>query len=514
MRRMGKQVIVQHGTGKDLFCYFHIEPSYIADQAKRATTDTVVGELWGLGTGAYKAVMPSYGGWKKYVAALAAKVGVASFEHTCLTTWSAGSQILKTVCRGTDLPDALVSLDGLYGTKPPGSRPGDGQVIFDVEIEAVARYALAAARGERVFVLLHSAISTPYGSSGEVAQLIRAFVERELGREMQPDASVSRADLDGHGFTDALVLGDFHLLEFPGRDAKEHVTEGHLFDEVWRKWIPWATTDGPDTDRAPAPVATPTLPPAAPTIEVGSSGADVMRWQQFLVGQGAAITADGVFGPRTLAATKAFQRLAGIEATGVLDAPTSGVARARGFGAEADATYPQRPSFMPLVTNIDRARVFGQFSFVPAPSPGNAEGIRITDDWVPRNIVTVVIPQISFLQGGPHDGRVQCHRLVAERARELFARWEHEGLLPHLRTWAGSWVPRFVRGSRASLSNHAFGSAFDVNAAWNGLGAAPAATGAIGSVRELVPVANELGWWWGGHNTTRPDGMHFEIARL
>lgn len=521
---MGKQVIVQKGTGlaRDLFVYFHIEPTYIAEEAKRATKDTVVGELWGLGTSAYKAVMPGYGGWKKYVAAIAAKVGLSTFERVCLTTWSAGSQILKTVCRGTDLPDAIVSLDGLYGTKPQGSRPGDGRVIFDAEIEAVARYALAAARGDRIFVLLHSAISTPYGSSGEVAQLIRHFVEKELGREMETDGSVSPAELAGHAFTDALVLGNFHLLEFPGRDAGEHVAEGHLFDEVWRRWIPWATDDGPATGPAPAPISAPAAP-APVCVQLGAQGAPVRLWQTFLVGQGWKIKADGDFGPQTLEATKQFQQVSRIGITGLLDDATLGAAQARGFGVEVDDRVPL-PSFKPLVGNVERARVFGQFSFLPTPSPTNPEAIRITGDWVRQNIVMVTIPQISVLEGGPADGRVQFHRLVAERARELFARWEAEGLLGHLRTWAGSWAPRFIRGSTSTLSNHAFGSAFDINAAWNGLGATPARAGTIGSVRELVPIANELGWFWGGHYGgssggapgvgSRVDGMHFELARV
>jgi hypothetical protein len=32
-------------------------------------------------------------------------------------------------------------------------------------------------------------------------------------------------------------------------------------------------------------------------------------------------------------------------------------------------------------------------------------------------------------------------------------------------------------------------------------------------VRELVEIANEWGFYWGGH-FTRKDGMHFEIAKI
>ena len=79
-------------------------------------------------------------------------------------------------------------------------------------------------------------------------------------------------------------------------------------------------------------------------------------------------------------------------------------------------------------------------------------------------------------------------------------------------TYAGSFVPRFIRGSLSNLSQHAFGSAFDINARWNAFGATPAALGSKGTVRPLVAIANQLGFYWGGHFARR-DGMHFEIAK-
>jgi hypothetical protein len=54
----------------------------------------------------------------------------------------------------------------------------------------------------------------------------------------------------------------------------------------------------------------------------------------------------------------------------------------------------------------------------------------------------------------------------------------------------------------------------DLNVAWNRLGTVPALKGKTGSLRELVPIANELGIYWGGHFAGRPDGMHFEVAQV
>ena len=64
-----------------------------------------------------------------------------------------------------------------------------------------------------------------------------------------------------------------------------------------------------------------------------------------------------------------------------------------------------------------------------------------------------------------------------------------------------------------TLSNHAWGTAFDINAALNPRGTVPVFRGQPGSVRELVPRANDLGFYWGGHFSRR-DGMHFEVARV
>jgi D-alanyl-D-alanine carboxypeptidase len=72
----------------------------------------------------------------------------------------------------------------------------------------------------------------------------------------------------------------------------------------------------------------------------------------------------------------------------------------------------------------------------------------------------------------------------------------------------------FIRGRPGELSNHAFGAAFDINFPWNPLGEVPALVGQRGCVRELVPIANRFGFFWGGHFHNRLDGNHFEVAQV
>jgi len=174
--------------------------------------------------------------------------------------------------------------------------------------------------------------------------------------------------------------------------------------------------------------------------------------------------------------------------------------------------WPSKPDFQPL-GQAGREAKFGKYSFEPAPVSANPEAIRITSGWQAENIVVATIPQLSKIRGAPKSGQAQFHRLVAPHVVALFQRWDEAGLLELILTYGGSFVPRYVRGSRSVLSPHAHGSAFDINVAWNGFGAVPARTGARGSVRRLVPIANELGFYWGGHFKHK-DGMHFELARV
>jgi peptidoglycan hydrolase-like protein with peptidoglycan-binding domain len=251
----------------------------------------------------------------------------------------------------------------------------------------------------------------------------------------------------------------------------------------------------------------------------GSEGEDVRRWQDFLLGQGLLGLVDGVFGPVTEAATRAFQRRRRLEVDGAVGPLTYAAAFQAGFdvgftdplGGTSGTDWPPPPTFAALVSNAERAEIFGRFRFERV-TPHRDE-VRIRGDWERRNIVTLGVPQLRGVRGTPANGRIRVHRKVRDQVRELFATWEREGLLDLVRTWEGGFAPRFVRGSATTLSNHAWGTAFDINAAWNRRGTVPALRSREGSVRELVPFAHDLGFYWGGHFSRR-DGMHFEVARV
>ena len=256
-------------------------------------------------------------------------------------------------------------------------------------------------------------------------------------------------------------------------------------------------------------------------LKLGVSGPDVKKWQTFLIGQGFHSGAvSGEFDAATEAATKEFQKHNLIDVDGRVGNQTFGTAMRLGFELVTDddpsktgPNFPPPPDFPALASNAARQKVFGKFTFEPKPLPGNPENIVITGGWQQENIVAVVIPELIGVPGAPHDGRVFFNKQATAQLSALWAAWAKAGLLDKVLSWGGSFVPRFVRGSTTVLSNHSFGTAFDINMAQNGLGVEPARIGMKGSVRELVPIANKNGFYWGGHFSRR-DGMHFEIAVL
>ena len=69
---------------------------------------------------------------------------------------------------------------------------------------------------------------------------------------------------------------------------------------------------------------------------------------------------------------------------------------------------------------------------------------------------------------------------------------------------------RMVRGTTDKLSNHASGTAIDLNAAKHPLG--QVGTFELGKVPMLRALAHKYGLTWGGDYKGRKDEMHYEIS--
>lgn len=248
-------------------------------------------------------------------------------------------------------------------------------------------------------------------------------------------------------------------------------------------------------------------------IKLGSSGPNVEIWQNFLVGQSYYwIEATGNFDEPTKEATELFQKEHGLVDDGVVSSKTYGVAISLGLSVVTDSSgeengpdWPLAPSNVKTISYQERENIFGKFSYSPT-SNGN---IIITDNWATENIKPVTVPQFAKFN---QSQKILFHKKGEDQLISLWKDWEKAGLLDKILTFDGSWVPRFVRGSTTYLSNHAWGTAFDINAQWNALGVIPALKSKKGSVRELVEIANKNGFYWGGHFSRR-DGMHFELGK-
>ena len=180
--------------------------------------------------------------------------------------------------------------------------------------------------------------------------------------------------------------------------------------------------------------------------------------------------------------------------------------------------WPLRPANLRPLRMTEKIQEFGQFTYMDDPSQFNGDGIRITNDWATQNIISVSVPQLNGKTFAGHiinNGSINFHKQGAERLRNLWAAWENAGFIDRILTFEGGYAARYIRRSAnrspRPLSNHAWGTAFDINASFNGFGSQPATVGQRGCVRELVAIANQNGFFWGGHFLTK-DGMHFELG--
>jgi hypothetical protein len=156
----------------------------------------------------------------------------------------------------------------------------------------------------------------------------------------------------------------------------------------------------------------------------------------------------------------------------------------------------------------DVRQVYGTFPYTEAKKGA----INIDAAWAAANIVTLPTPVLA--DNGY--ANIKCHAKARGPFERVFAAIAAAGLDERIVTCAGTFVPRHKGWNpKRGLSVHSWGLAIDFNVAWNPYGGLPAALGAHGSVRELVPYFEAEGFAWGGYFQPLSicDGMHFELAR-
>jgi hypothetical protein len=232
---------------------------------------------------------------------------------------------------------------------------------------------------------------------------------------------------------------------------------------------------------------------------------------------------DGRITPETIAAIRSFQtEVVKLKtADGRIDKGGKTWKALLTAAGEVDTNpegWPDKPAFSPL-SAAQRAATFGTFEYESDTTSTDPDAIKIKGTWVRDNITTVTIPQLGKI-ASPKSTRQSFHTKAYKQFQALWQAWEDEGLLDRVLTYHGSFVPRFQRGTArvpgvSPLSNHSWGTAFDINYEWNKLNHTPAIIWEKGCVFELVAIAHEHGFYWGGHfNSPRVDGMHFEVAKI
>jgi D-alanyl-D-alanine carboxypeptidase-like protein/MacB-like protein len=155
-----------------------------------------------------------------------------------------------------------------------------------------------------------------------------------------------------------------------------------------------------------------------------------------------------------------------------------------------------------FITGRDAEKIFGSFDYTVNPDGS----IVPSADWVKKYIVGKTVPIL---------GSTKCHKIMFPQLTGALNEINEEGLasLINVRDYGGCYNARLIRGEdpadpQSNLSMHAWGLAIDINVSTNQMGAQPTLD------PRIVAIFEKWGYRWGGRWTTRPDGMHFELAAV
>lgn len=153
-----------------------------------------------------------------------------------ITFFSAGYGAVRELLKHDDLfarIQTLVSADSIYA-----SLAGESPRTPDAaQMAGFVRFARAAVRNEKTFVLAHSEIATPYASTRDTADWLLAAVSVER----RPATGYTRR---GVPIATAAHAGGFYVYGFAEADARIHVDILWMLDELVRAHVPGGPTSG------------------------------------------------------------------------------------------------------------------------------------------------------------------------------------------------------------------------------------------------------------------------------
>ncbi|PIQ27901.1 hypothetical protein COW36_08800 [bacterium (Candidatus Blackallbacteria) CG17_big_fil_post_rev_8_21_14_2_50_48_46] len=127
--------------------------------------------------------------------------------------------------------DAVMVIDGIhYGAKGKPN-PAAHQPFVD--------FAKAAAAGQKMMVITHSAIQPSYSSSTDAAD----YILKAAGAQRQPLASAEPDGQDSNRYKERIApanradRGSFHVEGFAGNQARNHVEQIDNLGNLWARYL-------------------------------------------------------------------------------------------------------------------------------------------------------------------------------------------------------------------------------------------------------------------------------------
>ncbi|HEY0037184.1 MAG TPA: hypothetical protein VGB66_10880 [Longimicrobium sp.] len=220
----------------DLVVHFH-GAAWLPQQAVARLRGPVVAAVvnLGAGSGAYGRAFSDPAAFDSLVAGVAREVAAVAGKpvrigRVTLAGFSAGYGAVRAILREPrhfEAVDAVLLLDGMHASYvPEGSGLAAGGVLDSAHVAVFARFARAAADGEKRFVVTHSEIFPgTYASTTETAD----WILQTLGRRRTP---VLRWGPRGMQQLSEVRAGGFELLGFAGNTAPDHIDHLHAMPEL------------------------------------------------------------------------------------------------------------------------------------------------------------------------------------------------------------------------------------------------------------------------------------------
>lgn len=233
---------VQGATSVVLAVHFHTTPWFVVQEhLRREVAGPLLIVTLGEGSATYAKPYLDTNRFARQLELAAAqlrKLGAdASFQFSGvdISSFSAGYGAVRELLKSPEyfkIIRRIVLLDSLYaGWEDAAADPSARKPQAD-QIEVWMPFVRAAVRGEKTFVLTHSAVPTlKYASTADCA----AAILSRLGLERKPvtPESVPAAKDPDFPLRSRADSGNFHIWGYDGADAQAHMTHARHLADVW-----------------------------------------------------------------------------------------------------------------------------------------------------------------------------------------------------------------------------------------------------------------------------------------